>query len=118
MEIYTHRKLENLMALSAEFTKSIRSSKIPTTSLTLEFQFNNAKAHLPLDRHINKTWNLDMESPAIDAILISIYLNPAILQLKVLDEPNGYSSNRTRAECLITRKKIEIMVKNKSNGID
>ncbi|KAF9898428.1 hypothetical protein EC991_011294, partial [Linnemannia zychae] len=125
LEIRTLRELEQLMAPAAEFTNSIGSSKIPTTSLVHTSvrnllpsinNFNTAIArdvHRALDKHIKNTWSLDLDSPAIDAVLISMYLNPAIFQHTIWNEPNGDSTNRDRAERLITSRIEEIMTKNR-----
>ncbi|KAG0271333.1 hypothetical protein BGZ96_005849, partial [Linnemannia gamsii] len=115
-EIDTLRELEGLMKLSAEFINNIGSSKIPTASLIytsvrnvlppLE-DFNSTIArdvHQALDQNIKKIWDLTIDTPGANAILISMYLNPAILQHEIWDEPNGDLTNRTKAESLITTK--------------
>ncbi|KAF9127251.1 hypothetical protein BG015_004574 [Linnemannia schmuckeri] len=123
VEIDILRELEDLMASAAEFTNRIGSSQIPTTSLIYmtvrnllpplqNFNTTIAKAvPMALDQRIKKTWNLNMDSPAIDAILISMYLNPAILQDKIWDEPSRGSTNRAKAESLIIIKVEEIVMK-------
>ncbi|KAG9064531.1 hypothetical protein KI688_003721 [Linnemannia hyalina] len=125
VEIDTLRELKDVMAPVVEFTDSIGSSAIPTTSLIYTTVRNLlpplqnlntrvAKAvHVALDQHIKRAWNLDNDSPAIDAILISMYLNPAILQDRIWDEPNGDSTHRAKAESLITTKIEEVMMKNR-----
>jgi hypothetical protein len=107
------------MGLSAEFTNSIRSSKIPTASLMymsvrnilVPLQSINSTArafHQALDQNVKKIWDLAIDTPAVDAILILMYLNPAILQHEIWDEPNGDATNRTKAESRITTKIEEI----------
>lgn len=129
VEIDTLRELKDLMAPAAEFTNSIGSSAIPTSSLIYttvrnllpplqNFNTTIAKAvHVALDQHIKRTWNLNKDSPAIDAILISMYLNPAILQDRIWDEPNGDSTHRTKAESLIITKIEEVMMKNRKGNV-